>query len=162
MTLQLNDPERMAEFQRRLAAAGLTPAPAVAERAPGTGAGADRRALEPSEAGLWFLDRLHPGSPEYIVAAAVAIRGDLDPGRLAAVFAGLVARHPTLRTRFADNDGTAYAETMPQAHPRLRSSRPHRTWTPGCPPRRRNRSICVPPRWPGCGWPVTAPVPSRC
>ncbi|WP_433347637.1 amino acid adenylation domain-containing protein [Micromonospora sp. CA-111912] len=117
MTLQLNDPERMAEFQRRLAAAGLTPAPAVAERAPGTGAGADRRALQPSEAGLWFLDRLHPGSPEYIVAAAVAIRGDLDPGRLAAVFAGLVARHPTLRTRFADNDGTAYAETMPQAHP---------------------------------------------
>ncbi|SCL50715.1 non-ribosomal peptide synthetase [Micromonospora peucetia] len=138
MTLQLNDPERMAEFQRRLAAAGLaspatgptTPdrsaAPVAAEGGspaaagaglPTPGAGAGRRALQPAEAGLWFLDRLHPGSPEYIVAAAVAIRGDLDPDRLAAAFAGIVARHPALRTRFADTDGTAYAEALPQADP---------------------------------------------
>ncbi|MEU9504683.1 amino acid adenylation domain-containing protein [Micromonospora sp. NPDC048170] len=129
MTLQLNDPERMAEFQRRLAAAGLappangpatpgpsapSPRPAAEVPPPAAGTGAGRRTLQPSEAGLWFLDRLHPGSPEYIVAAAVAIRGDLDPDRLAAVFAGLVARHPTLRTRFADSDGTAYAEVMPE------------------------------------------------
>ncbi|WP_341718121.1 amino acid adenylation domain-containing protein [Micromonospora sp. FIMYZ51] len=117
MTLQMNDPDRLAEFQRRLAAAGLTSptAPAPETRAEESG----RRELRPTEAGLWFLDRMHPGSPDYIVAVAVAVSGRLDTERLAAAFASVVAAHPQLRTRFGEVDGKAYAETVPVPPPRL-------------------------------------------
>ncbi|MFI6024801.1 amino acid adenylation domain-containing protein [Amycolatopsis magusensis] len=48
----------------------------------------------------WFLNRLDPGSPEYLVPLALRLRGPLDTGALKRVWAELVARHEILRTRY--------------------------------------------------------------
>ncbi|MDO0928857.1 amino acid adenylation domain-containing protein [Streptomyces sp. TG1A-8] len=56
---------------------------------------------------LWFLDRLNPGSAEYLVPTALRVRGALDVAALGTALSGLVARHEVLRTAFpADEDGT--------------------------------------------------------
>ncbi|MGM9334861.1 non-ribosomal peptide synthase/polyketide synthase [Streptomyces murinus] len=56
---------------------------------------------------LWFLDRFEPGSTEYTTLSALRLRGPLDTGALGAALDGLVARHETLRTTFAEQDGQA-------------------------------------------------------
>ncbi|MEB3963537.1 condensation domain-containing protein, partial [Streptomyces kunmingensis] len=53
---------------------------------------------------LWFLDKLTPGSAEYLVPFALRLRGELDADALGAAFTGLVARHEILRTRFVTDD----------------------------------------------------------
>ncbi|WP_415940392.1 condensation domain-containing protein, partial [Streptomyces sp. 039-1] len=53
---------------------------------------------------LWFLDKLTPGSAEYLVPFALRLRGELDTDALGAAFTGLVARHEILRTRFVTDD----------------------------------------------------------
>ncbi len=65
-------------------------------------------ALPPSFAQerLWFLDRLEGGGPAYNVFTAVRLSGRLDLARLRAAFAGLVRRHESLRTRFAEMGGS--------------------------------------------------------
>ncbi len=55
---------------------------------------------------FWFLDRLHPGSATYNIAGAVTLGGELDVAALRASLDALVARHQTLRTRFAERDGS--------------------------------------------------------
>jgi amino acid adenylation domain-containing protein len=50
---------------------------------------------------LWFLAQLDPESAAYHIPAAVRLGGALDPHRLAAALAAVVARHESLRTRFA-------------------------------------------------------------
>ncbi len=50
---------------------------------------------------LWFLDRLEPGSPLYIIPAALEIEGRLDVAALAASLGEIVRRHEALRTTFA-------------------------------------------------------------
>ncbi len=54
---------------------------------------------------LWFLDRMHPGSAAYNLAAGLRLRGPLDAAALEGALAGLVRRHETLRTVFAAVDG---------------------------------------------------------
>ncbi|MDQ3982267.1 MAG: AMP-binding protein, partial [Actinomycetota bacterium] len=54
---------------------------------------------------LWFLDRLEPGSSEYLVPVAVRIRGRLDAGALEQALCELVARHEILRTRYENAGG---------------------------------------------------------
>jgi amino acid adenylation domain-containing protein len=49
---------------------------------------------------MWFLDQLGPGSAAYNVAGAVRLSGALSVAALTASFAGIVARHETLRTTF--------------------------------------------------------------
>ncbi|MFJ3644674.1 non-ribosomal peptide synthase/polyketide synthase [Streptomyces murinus] len=56
---------------------------------------------------LWFLDRFEPGSTEYTTLSALRLRGPLDTGALGTALDGLVARHETLRTTFAEHDGHA-------------------------------------------------------
>ncbi len=58
---------------------------------------------------LWFLDQLAPGSASYTSGGAVRIRGEVDPDRLAAALSSVVARHETLRTTFAVEDGVPVA-----------------------------------------------------
>jgi amino acid adenylation domain-containing protein len=48
----------------------------------------------------WFLNRLDPGSPEYLVPLALRLRGRLDVPALRRVWAELVSRHEILRTRY--------------------------------------------------------------
>ncbi|MEU9204631.1 condensation domain-containing protein, partial [Streptomyces sp. NPDC048332] len=56
---------------------------------------------------LWFLDRLTPGSADYLVPMALRVRGPLNVAALETALSGLVARHEVLRTAFpADDDGT--------------------------------------------------------
>ncbi len=52
---------------------------------------------------LWFLDRLKPGDEAYVIAGAARVRGALDAGALRLAFQRLLDRHPSLRTRFAED-----------------------------------------------------------
>jgi|GEM_PF-1025393 len=59
---------------------------------------------------LWFLDRLEDGtSAAYNMTFGLRLTGALEPARLAAALAGVVARHESLRCRFhADEDGRPF------------------------------------------------------
>jgi amino acid adenylation domain-containing protein len=54
---------------------------------------------------LWFLDRLLPGTSAYNIARAISLRGQLSSGALQRSLQEVVARHESLRTTFAENDG---------------------------------------------------------
>jgi amino acid adenylation domain-containing protein len=54
---------------------------------------------------LWLLDRLVPGSSEYVIPCAFRVRGALDVAALEAAFRDVARRHEVLRTRFAAADG---------------------------------------------------------
>ena len=56
---------------------------------------------------LWFLDRLTPGAIEYNVPLGLRLRGRLDTAALGRALTGIVARHESLRTTFAEHDGAA-------------------------------------------------------
>ncbi|WP_198670662.1 non-ribosomal peptide synthetase [Oceanicella sp. SM1341] len=64
------------------------------------------RPLSFAQQRLWLIDRLQPGNPAYAIPAAVRLRGPLDTDRLQAALAALVARHPALRTRIREAEGT--------------------------------------------------------
>jgi amino acid adenylation domain-containing protein len=55
---------------------------------------------------LWFLDRLQPGSPAYVLATALRLQGDLDVSALVRALAGVVERHASLRTVFELGEGS--------------------------------------------------------
>ncbi|MFD8820681.1 condensation domain-containing protein, partial [Streptomyces sp. NPDC059627] len=58
---------------------------------------------------LWFLDRLEPGSSEYVVRMSVLWDTHVDVAALGAALDAVVARHEVLRTRLvAAADGVAY------------------------------------------------------
>jgi len=61
--------------------------------------------LSEGQKALWFLHELAPGSPAYIIATAVRIRGELDVSALRSAFQSLTDRHPALRTTFAALQG---------------------------------------------------------
>ncbi|MER5354067.1 condensation domain-containing protein, partial [Kitasatospora sp. NPDC002551] len=70
---------------------------------PGIGP-ADRTAplvLSHGQRQMWFLNRLEPGSPEYLVPFAFRLRGALDVAALRRAWTELTARHEVLRTRYA-------------------------------------------------------------
>jgi len=54
---------------------------------------------------LWFLDQLEPNSPLYNIPSVVRLKGKLDAAALEQSISAIVARHESLRTRFASNDG---------------------------------------------------------
>ena len=54
---------------------------------------------------LWFIDRLEPGNPFYIVVAGVRLKGALDVAALERTLSEIVRRHEVLRTSFAMIDG---------------------------------------------------------
>ncbi|GLY37768.1 non-ribosomal peptide synthetase [Amycolatopsis sp. NBRC 101858] len=64
-----------------------------------------RTPLSPVQRGLWFAERLAPGSAEYLVPLALRIGGDLDVETLAGALSAVVARHEVLRSRFVEQDG---------------------------------------------------------
>ncbi|HEY0172360.1 MAG TPA: amino acid adenylation domain-containing protein [Pyrinomonadaceae bacterium] len=68
-------------------------------------AGRERWPLSFAQQRLWFLDRLHPGSPLYNIPAAVRLRGKLDLEVLGRSLDEIVRRHDTLRTVFVEVDG---------------------------------------------------------
>ncbi|HJP73687.1 MAG TPA: condensation domain-containing protein [Pseudonocardiaceae bacterium] len=54
---------------------------------------------------LWFLDQMSPGSSEYLIPVVLRLTGDLDVAALSAAVADLFARHESLRTVIAEQDG---------------------------------------------------------
>jgi amino acid adenylation domain-containing protein len=54
---------------------------------------------------LWFLDQLEGSSSEYNIREAWRLKGELDRAALERGLNALIARHETLRTRFAEEDG---------------------------------------------------------
>ncbi|MFJ9099152.1 amino acid adenylation domain-containing protein [Streptomyces sp. NPDC102405] len=64
---------------------------------------ADRTAALPLSYGqqqMWFLSRLEPDSPEYLVPLVLRLRGALDTEALERAWQGVVDRHEILRTRY--------------------------------------------------------------
>ncbi|HVR95945.1 MAG TPA: amino acid adenylation domain-containing protein, partial [Thermoanaerobaculia bacterium] len=59
---------------------------------------------------LWFLDQLEPGSTVYNMPLAVRLTGEVEPARLARIFAEIVRRHEALRTTFASRAGKPVQE----------------------------------------------------
>ncbi|HEV2145843.1 MAG TPA: amino acid adenylation domain-containing protein, partial [Longimicrobiaceae bacterium] len=85
-----------------LRSAGASPAPPL-ERVPREdGAGLP---LSFAQQRLWLVDRLDPGSTAYNIPFALRVRGALDVAALRACLDGLVRRHETLRTTFAERGG---------------------------------------------------------
>ncbi|MGX5189212.1 amino acid adenylation domain-containing protein [Streptomyces avermitilis] len=54
---------------------------------------------------LWFLDRMHPGSPEWVAPLFLRLPGSLDAGTVGRALDALAARHEPLRTRYVDQGG---------------------------------------------------------
>jgi non-ribosomal peptide synthase protein (TIGR01720 family) len=69
----------------------------------------------PTQAQLWFLDRLEPGTPVYNVPFALRLRGDLDAAALHRAVNAVIARQAALRTRFVDVDGQLHQVVDPVA-----------------------------------------------
>src|SRR3712207_8316928 len=72
------------------------------ERAPREG----RLPLSFAQERLWFVDRMEPGSAVYNIPVAWRLRGALDQAALERALGELVRRHETLRTTFAEADGS--------------------------------------------------------
>lgn len=64
-----------------------------------------RAPLSLAQERVWFFDQMRPGSPLYVMAGALRIRGELDPEVLRRSVCALVDRHEALRTGFAVDDG---------------------------------------------------------
>ena len=54
---------------------------------------------------LWFLDRMHPGSPEWVAPLFLRLPASLDPDAVAAALDALADRHEPLRTRYLAEGG---------------------------------------------------------
>ncbi|HKV11036.1 MAG TPA: amino acid adenylation domain-containing protein, partial [Thermoanaerobaculia bacterium] len=62
---------------------------------------------------LWFLDRLMPGNPFYNLAGGVRLTGPLDVVLLRQSLQEVVRRHETLRTGFAEVEGSPVQKIVP-------------------------------------------------
>jgi amino acid adenylation domain-containing protein len=86
-----------AAIDRGQEAEGLAPIPPVPRHGPLPASFPQRR--------LWFIDRLTPGLSLYNVPFALRVRGPLDVAALEAAWNGLLRRHESLRTTFAEVEG---------------------------------------------------------
>lgn len=64
---------------------------------------------------LWFLDKLEPDLAAYNVASACRLKGPLQVEALERALRALGARHETLRTTFASDEGSPVQLVAPQA-----------------------------------------------
>ncbi|HEX8276356.1 MAG TPA: amino acid adenylation domain-containing protein, partial [Longimicrobiaceae bacterium] len=71
--------------------------------------------LSSAQARLWFLDRMQPGSALYHMPYALRVEGGLSPAALERAVAGIVRRHETLRTTFAERGGVPVQLVAPFA-----------------------------------------------
>ncbi|MET7685699.1 amino acid adenylation domain-containing protein [Streptomyces sp. NPDC005423] len=72
-----------------------------------------RLPLSAAQQRLYFLDRLDPGAPTYLLPAAWRFTGPLDLPALRAAVADLVARHEQLRVVFPEHEGVPYQRVLP-------------------------------------------------
>ncbi|MEO8152051.1 MAG: amino acid adenylation domain-containing protein [Rhizobacter sp.] len=72
-----------------------------------------------TQARLWFMKQVDPTSAAYNVPGAFRMKGTLDVAALERSLADLVARHESLRTRFASVDGVPRCIVEPGARVQL-------------------------------------------
>jgi acyl carrier protein len=63
---------------------------------------------------LWFIDQLQPGSVGYNVPLALSIRGDVDADQVEQAMNLIIARHESLRTVFASDEGQPRQQILDQ------------------------------------------------
>ncbi|MFE7033883.1 amino acid adenylation domain-containing protein, partial [Streptomyces sp. NPDC057621] len=78
--------------------------------------------LSSAQRRLWFLDDLTPGGTEYNTGLALRLRGELDAGALRRALDRLSARHDSLRTTFATEDGQGVQHVHAHAELPLRTA----------------------------------------
>ncbi|GAB3261158.1 non-ribosomal peptide synthetase [Kineosporia babensis] len=61
--------------------------------------------LSPGQHRLWFLDTLHPGSPEWVAPLFLRLPGQADEQNVRQALRHLEERHESLRTRYPVRDG---------------------------------------------------------
>ena len=96
-------PDQLARFLRDLGERKAVGGAARPIRPRPAGGGAV--VLSFSQARLWFLDQIDPGSPVYNMAAAFELEGRLEIPALAAALREVVRRHESLRTVFTAASG---------------------------------------------------------
>src|SRR3954471_8672672 len=75
--------------------------------------GRDAFELSYAQRRLWFIDRLHPSDPLYVIPYIIEFKGELDPGVLGRALAEIVRRHEVLRTVFRVEDGVPSQVVLP-------------------------------------------------
>jgi hypothetical protein len=90
----------------------LAPSPTLPHTHPGEG---EPFPLSSSQRRLWFLDRLHPGSPVYNLVVPLHVEGEIEPAALAPALTEVVARHEALRTTFGESGGEPWQRVHPPA-----------------------------------------------
>lgn len=76
--------------------------------------------LSHAQRALWFLQRLLPDTFAYNVALTGRFTPSLDVDALRRAMDRLAARHPALRTVFAEENGQPIQRVLPSVEPRLR------------------------------------------
>jgi len=66
-----------------------------------------------SQRRLWFLDRLEPDSPAYLISGGLRLHGRLDRDALGQALDAVIARHEALRTSIAVIDGNPIQAVHP-------------------------------------------------
>ena len=79
----------------------------------------DRVPLSFGQQRLWFLHRLDGAAANFNIPMVLRLSGELDREALAAAVTDVVDRHETLRTVFAEHDGTAYQQVLDPSSVRL-------------------------------------------
>lgn len=69
--------------------------------------------LSRSQRRIWFLEKLDPGLPLFLLASGLWIRGRLDTSKLRGCLEKLVERHEALRLRIVDAGEEAYQVVQP-------------------------------------------------
>ncbi|MFI6067035.1 amino acid adenylation domain-containing protein [Micromonospora sp. NPDC051227] len=83
-----------------------------------TGAGEIYRTAYPltcGQQGLWFIERLQPGSPLYLICVAYRLCGQLDVPALRRALTILIERHEAFRTTFHESEGGPVQRVAPGA-----------------------------------------------
>ncbi|MGW2237611.1 amino acid adenylation domain-containing protein [Streptomyces sp. NPDC001759] len=73
----------------------------------------ERTPLSAAQQRLYFLDRIDPGAPTYLLPAAWRLSGPLNVPALRAAVADLVTRHEQLRVVFPEHEGVPYQRVLP-------------------------------------------------
>ncbi|WP_380284002.1 amino acid adenylation domain-containing protein [Kitasatospora purpeofusca] len=91
----------------------------------------ERLPLSFAQRRLWLIDRMEGPSALYNLPLALRVGGPLDPAVLAAALGDLVARHESLRTVIAEQDGEPHQRILPADEARVPLD--HRTTAPADP-----------------------------